>query len=210
MNLGDLRAHAKHRYRDMSGIEVADVTWTNFLNDAYTDVLGASPFWPFMEARSIALVIPAAGDNDVALPAGVGRVLSVFNTTDNYALEELVGRSPFDAYPLLAASTGTPQSYRVFGSTLEVYPYPVVATTVRVEYPVAAALLATDSDSPVFPAQYHRCLVDHALASARLDDGAESMADRLMGRFSRTLEQMKQDLLTVRGDSYPTIQDVSW
>lgn len=207
--LAQLRSRAAVRYRDLSGITVASSTWSDYLNEGYESIIAASPHWPFLEAKSATLTVGPDG-NAVALPADAWRVQAVFNVTDKLGMDEMQGRrTPYDAFPEQADSTGVPSQYRVFNNQLQVYPWPAVATSVTVEYAVAPPIL-TDTASPVFPAQYHAALLHYALEQAYIADDNFRAAEHHRGRWSVILEQMRNDLLGARGDSYPQIVDVGW
>ncbi len=205
MTLAQLVSRCKLRFRDLSNMLVTDDGWKAHINEGYREMLGASSFWPFLEASTPALSI-AAGVNSVALPTDVWKVLAVYNNTDKIPMDELAGRrGGYDAFPLLAGQTGVPEHYRLYGNALQVFPYPAVTTTFLVEYAVAPADLANDAAVPVFPAQYHQALVYYALAAAYEDDKRKS--EPFTERFLHTLAKMQIDLLGARGDSYPAIQD---
>lgn len=205
MNLGQIRARCKVRYRDLSNIMVTDATWAGHINEGYREILASSPFWPFLEATSSALVV-AANANSVDLPTDVWRILGAYNVTDKLPMLELAGRNaPYSAYPLQSDEKGVPEFYRLYGNDFQVFPWAAAATTFTVDYAVAPADLAADSDTPVFPAQYHQALSYYALAAALEDD--EKRSDQYHMRFLGTLEKMRADLLGARGDTYPGIQD---
>lgn len=52
MNLTALQARCKLRFRDPNNDIVADADWTGYLNDAYRDVIGAEPYWPFLDSST--------------------------------------------------------------------------------------------------------------------------------------------------------------
>lgn len=205
-----LRNRAMTRYRDLSNINVTTTTWDEYLNEGYSAAIADSPFWPFLETSTSALTV-LTGTNEVTLPTDGWRVLSVYNNTNDYALDELDGRrSAIDAYPDRAASTGEPILYRLFGNKLQVFPWAIADTTLIVEYAGPPVALATD-DSPVFPNQYHDLLLHYALEQAFLSDAPPNLqlVDHHGRRWRETLGQMRSDLLGARGDSYPQIVD-SW
>jgi len=204
VNLGVIRSRCKARFRDLSGVLVTDATWNGHINEGIREMIASSPHWPFLEGTANLTITPPS--NSVNLPVDVWKVLAVHNVTDEYAMDEMVGRrSRFDQYPATTLIQGYPEEYRLLGRQLQVLPFPTVATTVTVEYSVSPADLALDGDLPVFPAQYHQALVYYALSCALEDD--EKRADHFSRRFIATLDKMRADLLSARGDSYPSIND---
>lgn len=203
-----LQTETALRLRDTGLVVFTAPYLNNALNAGYEFIMGASPFWPFLEAMAngASQVVPANG-NVITLPTDVWRILSINNDTDKYALTEITGRKQFLAlYPDPTAQTGTPKHYRVFGNQVQVFPYASAATQLRVEYYVAANL-AADSDVPVFPSEWHNLLVEYAMFVAYTDDGNLQQAAAHQATFQARLAHMKASLLGPRGDSYPQIND---
>ncbi len=207
MNAGAIRDICEQRFGDSTNVIRTEAEWLDYINEGVGVINGASPYWPYLEASTSSLTI-LASTNSIALPSGAWRVLSVFNETNLYALDELQGRrGAADEYPQRATSTGTPEKYRLFGAAIQVFPWAAVDTELIVEYVADLAELAA-GDSPPFPARYHRALVHYALEQAYLDDENLELAGRHESRFTVMLEQMRSDLLSPRGDSYPQIVDL--
>jgi hypothetical protein len=195
------------RFGDTSNDVIAAAVWQDYLTEGERRVHAASSMWPWLEAEATNLSV-TAGSNEANLPADVWRVLTVFNATDEIAMHELTGRrSGIDNWPTRGDYTGTPEFYRLRAGKLQVFPWAAADTTIYIEYPVAPAVM---SQEPVFPEQYHDCLVHFALARAYEDDENYAAAERHDAQFERILHDMKADLLSVRGDSYPQIAETWW
>ncbi len=85
--------------------------------------------------------------------------------------------------------------------------------TAQISLKVDVLLQHTDlaaGDSPAFPQQYHRMLVDGALSLAYADDGNGSLAKFYDERFVKKLEQMKADLLDHQEEGSYVIVDDFW
>lgn len=204
-----MQTRLRTRFRDPNQNIYTNTDWLGYLNDALQDVQAASHFWPWMETRSIALSV-LASTRSVALPTGVVGVTAVLNRTDRIPMRPFEGTAEtFDQYPE-QTETGVPYSYRVFGSTLEIYPLGTGATSLAVEYVVGSAELATGTDVPPWPVQYHRILVEGALARGYTDDGAPEQASLHQAAFNAILEDMKAALLVERHERYPQIVDNFW
>ena len=63
MDLTTLRTRCATRFRDAGFDVVASADWTGYLNDAYRDVLGAEPYWPFLDAGTTPADLAANGDS---------------------------------------------------------------------------------------------------------------------------------------------------
>lgn len=205
MDVATMTTRLKTRFRDTAGSVVSDPAWLGYLNDAYADVNGTLPWWPWMESHSTDLSIAASGTS-VALPANASRVTNVWNKTEQVQMVPLEGRSTYrNLYPF-ADEVGTPTHYRIFGATLEVFPLPTATTLFRVDYFAPPAELVTAE--PVFPSQYHRILIEGAMARAYEDDGNPEQAGIHHEHYNAILAGMVLDLGSGdRQDRYPGITD---
>lgn len=205
MNVADLTTTCELRFRDTANAIVSEPLWLEYLNLSHVDVVTADPYWPFLESQTTSLVV-SSGAGTVALPTDSLRVSAVYNATRDVALVPIDGRSEYRHwFPNADENLGTPQFYRLRGSTLEVYPFADTATTLHVDYFVHPGALV--SGEPVFPEAYHRILVHGALAYAYEDDGQLQQADVHRAQFERLLQRMRMDLLSPRTESFPMIVD---
>ncbi len=207
MDLTALQTRCKTRFRDTAGSIVDDAGWTGFLNDAYQQVNGALPWWPWKESRSGTLTY-APGDRSKPLPADVSRVNAVWSSTDKIPLVPLENRHSYRSLYPDGTETGVPGQYRVFAGTLEVYPLPTAQTVIVIDYFAAPAPLAGATDEPAFPEQFHRILVEGALARAYEDDGATEQAKTHWGHYTEILAGLVLDLGAAdQSERYPEIVD---
>lgn len=210
MNLTALQARCTDRFRDPSHDILSNAQWLDYLNDAYADVQAATPFWPWF-ATSDATLTVAANARTTALPVNVFGVTAVLNDTDDIRMRPFnAGTSETYAEYPTDTDSGPPLQYRVLGTTLYVYPKPTVTTALRVEYTKPAAELATGSDLPAFPAQFHRILVEGALARAYTDDANLKQAQAHEEAFAAILGDLKDAMLQPQEESYPEIVDNFW
>jgi hypothetical protein len=208
-----LIARCKTRFGDASGDIVSSADWLAYINEAYDEANRHSPFWPFEETADTSVTI-AAGANSASLEteqAGSWRVISVLNTTDDYTLAPAAG-APFSDYPTESADPGSPEVYRLFGNTLQVYPYTDHAIVLRIEvFKPPTALLDNSSSAPVWPPEFHSVLIEGALAMAYRDDGNDTFADKHYEKFLAGISKMEEALLSgMRAESYPQIIDTGW
>lgn len=208
-----LIARLKTRFGDSGGDIVTSANWLSYLNEGYDEGNRHSPFWPFEEIADTSVSI-AAGANSASLETeqpGSWRVTAVHNTTDDYPLSPLVG-SPFRDYPTEAADPGSPEVYRLFGNSLQVFPYTDHAIVLRVEvFKPPAALLDDSSSTPVWPPEFHSLLIEAALSMAYRDDGNDEFSEKHWERFQMGLVKMEEALLSgMRTESYPQIIDTGW
>lgn len=206
MQFSVIRTRCATRFRDASFDIVTDAQWKDYVNDAYADVQGATPFWPWLATSDVALTV-LANARTTALPVNVYRITALLNDTDDIRMRPFEGTSEHYAQYPTDADAGPPTQYRVLGTTLYVYPKPTVTTALRVEYTKSAAELSADGDLPAFPAEFHRILVEGALANAYEDDANVQMAQMYDANFAAGLEGLKTAMLQPQQERYPEIVD---
>lgn len=64
MDLTTLQTRCRTRFHDASQNVVTNAEWLGYLNDAYRDVLGAEPYWPFLDS-SVPVDLVSGGDSPV-------------------------------------------------------------------------------------------------------------------------------------------------
>lgn len=203
-----IRDAAEARFSDSANVIYTEAEWLEYINDRYQEVWGTSPFWPFK--RSHATVSVTGGSRaSSALSNGVWRVESVLDTTNDLRLKPLRSRADLARIDPSEGAVGPPQLYRLFNNTIEVWPTPETTVSLKVDVLLQGTDLAA-GDTPAFPAQYHRMLVDGALASAYADDGNGAMAKHYEDRFVKKLEQMKGDLLDSQEEGNYVVVDDYW
>lgn len=204
MDLATMRTRCATRFRDPSNNVVTSSEWTSYINDAYDDVIAASPDWPFMEKFATSLVTVNANTKAVALPTNVYRVKSVVANVDRTVLRQIYPVDDSDNTTI----TGTPEWYYVAGNTLYVTPTPTTNTAYDIRYMVRPTALSSDGDVPVFPSEYHGILVEGALTRAYIDDGADNQAQLHLSIMTNKLDNMKTSLLTrPHSGAYGRIRD---
>jgi len=132
------------RFQDTNRDTYADTDWLGYLNDAYRDVLAASPLWPFLKFTVTTLTIPAE-TRGVTLPTNCFRVTSVYNNEDQYPMRALEGDTQHVRHYPDQTLDGIPSRYRIFNNELQVWPLPDVQRTFTVDYIVAPDDLASDA-----------------------------------------------------------------
>lgn len=130
------------RFQDFGRDSYTDSDWLGYLNDAYRDVLSASPLWPFLKFTTATLTL-AAETRGVNLPANCFRVTSVYNNEDQYPMRAIEGDTQhIRRYPDQTLD-GIPSRYRIFNNQLQVWPLPDAQRTFTVDYIVAPADLGS-------------------------------------------------------------------
>lgn len=166
MQLSELQALSRLRFKDLGQVILEDADWLLYLNAAYRDFLSDAEY-PVEEAE--ATLTYAANAPSAALPAGATSVRSVVLVEDDEPLFPIEGYDTWqERYPD-ADERGAPEGYFLIGSSLHLRPTTNSARTVRVITRAVIADLAAAGDTPVFPAHYHHALVSRALELASRD-----------------------------------------
>lgn len=207
MDRDALVARCKVRFKDTGNAIYSDANWVDYINEAIRQVWRATPWWPFRAARSTSLSY-AASTRAASLPTDATQILAVRDATNDTALVPIQGHDVEWIIDPSNEETGLATRYRVFGTTLEIYPLPQSAITVHVEYRQGVNLLDSGSEEPVFPETYHDVLVHGALALAYEDDGNLDKAALQRGRFDSDLAHMVTDLCSSdQGRHYQVVDD---
>lgn len=219
MNLGDIRNRCRSRFRDVFGAIYDDTEWNLYINEALTDVVNASPMWPFLETTSAVVTRGAAHDRltlGLDIPSAM-RVIDVWNLTEGIQLVETADSRQADAnHPLSPPATvperGITTSYHRLGNALLLLPPPAADTDFRVDY-VSGLMtdLVADEDTPsALPDRYHRMLIDGAMARAYQDDGNMDQHNAAKAAFDSQLANLMTELIGGRNEDYPALIDNFW
>jgi hypothetical protein len=198
---------AEARFGDTANSVISALTWSSYLNNVYQWVNSRTPLWPWLEAVSTSVSV-TAGSRSANLPTDAIAVHSVYNRTDDLPVLPLVGRSQQnDTYSIMTTDRGTVQTYRLRGSTIEVFPLPSATTSLQIEY-VGPVADITGTTEPVWPEPFHRVLVTGMLALAYLDDGNIPQYDKRWKHLEQEVEGMMRSLLMFRHEgNFPIVDD---
>src|SRR6478752_6021228 len=134
----------------------------------------------------------------------------IYTKTQGYALTPLEGTGQYrNDYPSPEASPGSPVSYRMQASVVELYPYPDAADTFIFDYDVTPADLTDGGVAPVWPDRFVRAILpDLAMARAYSDDGnAEWAQSHREAAQSAILDMQHAYLSGTNTEHYPRLQD---
>lgn len=156
MTLGEIRARVRRKLLEETEGFWSDEELNQEINDGYLDLavdakLLADPF----------TLTTASGQELYDLPDNLIAVRAVtFEGRD-------LPRMP---YAERSQDEGPPRFYQVIGQKLRLFPTPDGTYTVTVLYYYRPERMANDFDVPEIPEEYHRLLVDYAVARALLKD----------------------------------------
>lgn len=202
-----MKTRCATRFRDPSNAIVDATGWGNYINDAKAEVDAASERWPWLETRATNVTL-SAGTATVAIPGSGWYVLSILDSTNDQPLKPLGQWTTSDGmFPTEGETTGPPQYYRMLGSNIEVFPTPNAAVVLHVTYIGAPAELSAGGDVPPFGSEFHRILVEGALAKAFLDDGNVDQYQAHSAVFQGLLVQMKSAYLRSRTEGFVALGD---
>lgn len=198
MNLAEMVARCRYRFRDPVAIWATDAEWTQHLNAAMFEFLQAAR-WPFM--LTFADHVMTAGDKSVELPP---EQLEMFDNVYDVTHDRMLLNAPADGgragLPtrtriFLEERPSTPVFFRVVGDRINVFPPCDVDTTLRVWYHESDPVpLADDADEPIFPERYHEAVVSGAIARAAADDENPNQVGMWRQEFVAVLQQAYREL----------------
>lgn len=174
MDLAALRAETKARGFDY----VTDARIDNWINVEYRE-LCSRYMWPFLET---ATTIPGTGTiTDVRFVQSVVHVAQarVLQWIDRRALLETVSD---------LSTTGAPSYWYFENDTLKTYP--ATTETLAVRYVKVPARLASGSDTPIVPEEFHDILVDGAVARGYKDTENWTAFNGLKPEYERQVAAM--------------------
>lgn len=181
----DLRNEVSNR-----GFSYLNSTRLNqFVNEGYTRVCQEED-WPFLLASS-------SGTAPLTI-TDLGRVESVVNSTAENKLAPLDRRFVSDEDPKID-NTGTPDSYYITDTTINVFPLDTTSTFV-VKYWKFISELDDDSDTILIPQRFRYIIIDAACALAYEDDDKPDLAAMCESRYQQRLIQMQDALLAQQAD----------
>lgn len=206
VDLATLQSICGTRFRDPNNNIVSASNWTMYLNSAIRLVSAASPIWPWLEQRSVTVSV-TAGSRTGPLPTDIYAFTAVYNSTNRLLMTPIAGRSQYRDYYPGDDETGVPIHYHLSGDTIEVYPLPEAATTLKVDYIKNPTDLSSSSDEPAIPPQFQEALIDGALMLAYQDDANPTQAQVYEARYERILADMKAAYLGPRADRFHGVDD---
>ena len=181
MNLGTIRAEVQARGYDY----LSTARCTTLINMAQNEILSYMP-WPFMETS----VGPSASPLTIS---NLDQILSVVAVDGNVKreLSQQDRRFILNLDPDLT-QTGAPMAYWLEGNVVTVWPSSTT-DNVTVRYIPVPTDLASDSDTPAIPTQFHDLIVLGAVFQAQMDN------DDMQGaQFTRSVWQNRIDGMVQR------------
>lgn len=206
MDLTALQNRSAVRFQDAAFQIVTAQEWVDYINARYQQVVASHPDWPFKDQHICAPVASGARATTSALSGGSWKVRAVFDVTNDNVLVPITGSSTPNRIDPEDTWRGIPRWYRVYANKIEVYPRPTTAIELQVDGQVEVAVLAC-ADEPIFPEQYHRMLIEGALADAYADDGNIEQYQLHEKLFQDRLAELEADLLGPQEEGYPQIVD---
>lgn len=187
MNLGSLR----ERVRNLSGIQVVELASDSrveeLINEAYLELCSLHQ-WPFLYVSEDEPV--DAGEGEVDLPYPIRKLTSVVWADGDR--QRRLGQVTFEELERLELDAGTPGSYAmVTEDRLLLAPEPETAGTVLLRGLRKPARLQSDSDSPLFDAEFHTGIAYAAASRLLAEEGDDSgRAQAYIAEAGGVLERM--------------------
>jgi hypothetical protein len=184
MNLAALRTEVENRGFDpiQYGSRI-----TQFINDGYKLVCQRVGWYGNETTDAISTV---AGTASYSWPQNFSRMRSLFDTTRHVELEyvsqRLIDRS--------GTSNGAPVFYAIYAGSITLWPTPDAVYSLEMRYWSLPNDLVNDSDSPNFPATWHKLLWIYATWQCYEADDDAQMGQYWQGRFNNELAMFAADV----------------
>lgn len=161
------------------------------LNDGQAYVAAQTDFRELMDTESYTT---SSGDNTYTLPSDFVRLYNVELVQADGNVIPLSPESLVSYETKSAAATGQPQLYVIQGSTLELWPTPDQAFTIRLRYYRKPAALNNSIDVPEIPGIYHHLLVSYALWHCYERENDYNSAQYHKARFDEDLAKCRGEV----------------
>lgn len=201
----DVRAHG---FSDL-----IDSTLFGFLNYCYQDV-NTREAWPYLEKLATGTFVASTSQQFSSI-TDIKQVLSLIDTTLDYAIEPMRSDILFKEYPTLLGTNGNPLFYYMpqvnptapNGWQVNLVPSPA-ADTYQLRYLYIPPVLIATTDTFVLPERFHRLLVLGTLKQCyRLEDDKDYALD-VEREYELGIQNMREDLWARQYDRPDTIGDI--
>jgi hypothetical protein len=193
MNLAALQAEVEAHGFDPSVYGARIVT---YLNDAYLGLCRRVDYY-VDEASQVYTTI--TGTASYPFPVGWARIREV-NDPGRQVLMEQVSVRDIDAS---TTSQGRPNYWAQDGQNITFYPTPDNAYTINMRYWILPAPLASPTDTPTIPTDYHYMLAEYAIARCYWGDDDSTMGTQWDNKYATSVAKFTADVRFPSTD-YPT------
>jgi hypothetical protein len=191
-NTGSLVTRVQQRIRD-TGYSSAEIK--GYINDAQNDVYNEYRLRFMEDSEDYTLTVGTADlTSGTGLPTNYVQALDIINTTS--------GKEATLTYTDIRnindlTTTGIPTSWYIFDDTINLYPIPISADTVKLRYYKKPVELSDDSDVPEIPSEFqellvmgaaYRCLQvkDNYDQAGILQNKYDEILDKLVYKYSQS------------------------
>lgn len=198
MNLLSLRSTVRDMTGYMADTLISDARIDAAINEALVEVFDAEQ-WPQFVA--MANVTTTANSPTVTVPGSIAQVLDVWLSG-----ERTLDRAGRGSAAWFEGRLGVPEQWANGATTAQVslYPTPDSTYTVTVAYRQTPVLLASGTDVPWFPAEFHIMLAYGAAARLLVQEGDETNRAQTYSRqFMDYLARLRERLIV--GPTGPTV-----
>lgn len=160
----------------------------NFINDGYLLACKRVQYYIDESTEDFQTTV---GTVKYSLPANFAKVREVWDTTRNIALTP-VGLRDIDMSN--SSQQGPPAWYALDGANMHLYPQPDAVYSLELRYWLTPAVLASDTDTPTIPQEWHRMLWEYAVAQCYWADDDAAMGGQWDQKFGTSLAEFAADV----------------
>lgn len=212
MNLTEMIARCRFRYRDPASVLLRDEEWTDHLNDARDEFLMLVP--TLATHDTVVTATTDVGDRVLDMPDSITAwhsVRAVHDLTNQRPVKPAPRiRSALRDYPYGDDQTGQPDAFAIEGNVFYVFPTPDGAYELEIFLAVDSTRIVDADDVPPEPDAYHQAYVYGAIERAAHDDENYQFADRARSRFNDLVKTARDYEPLTRVGAYPEVTDDFW
>lgn len=164
-----------------------------FVNRAYIQMAMSFQFYGLETSGTFNT---AAGDFDYAIAtvaAGAKDIIGIYNETDDCPLQEetIQWWEEIEVDPTTLQEA--PRYWVRFGDELLLWPTPDTAYTLRIRYKTNPTELSSNGDEPVFPEEWHECIVLWAASKAAFSKGYTNIGVNIKNEYLSLVGALQEE-----------------
>lgn len=173
--------------------EITAAKAKEFVNRAYLQMAMSFQFYG-LETSGTFNTAADDYDYDIATVAtGAKDIIGIYNETDDCPLQEetIQWWQQIEVDP--TSLTQAPEYWVRYGDEILLHPTPDGVYTLRIRYKTNPTALSADSDTPVFPTEWHEAIVLSAASKAAFFYGFDNKGINLKGEFLGLVASLQEE-----------------
>ena len=203
MLVSEIGTRVKRAFGDEAGVQITDADIIMWINDVQRDICSANDV---LEATATGS--STAGVATFPLPVDVQTLYSVWY--NNQRLDAKSMREAEELVPNIGNTTTSSQAteplfFYVWADTLNFWPVPSAAGTIKLFYSRFATTVTSINDTPELDTKYHNIIVNYCLQKAYELDEDWQASQTKAGQVNSDLSSLANDEKWTSKNTYPVI-----